>query len=1081
MMNALTPEEVLAERKLLRPPPHAEARSPVLSLLLLHDREFELLAHALLDAESEGNADYDRARLLHEGSDRGRDILLYKNTRLTGVVQCKRKAKRLGLPEIQAEILRFTLHAARNPELLPSGETLSYALWTAFNLTEEAGDFFYDIRARDRLLKGLTASDVERARSGYKTLTPPESETDADAEVALALRIASRLQLQHVGPEHIWKRLAEKQLVRRAFFRLPDDGCARAEVFEIDSLVQTYRSALLQEVLGGKADPHVPRISLKTSFEDFLNEDAQMFVLVAGSGQGKTSWSARLVEKPPVLWSVDMIRADDIAPQDVHFAATLTRLLRAGRMPAIPLDSLQQAVWDWIDTGNRIFIIDGLDRVGASAQEALPRWLRQSARQTASSRVRLVLTSREEAWRSLAVTADWPSGRVYKGEASRTSVDLGPLDRLEAEEIYAAYGVSKNDHAGAHLSSPSLIKQFSLLKAAAKQGVVTRADVIAADASSLERELGRSPKVGTIAAAQLLKRIGELLLNSPDGWIPVEELTTQSATAASAADQLLLLDRARIKELRLRLSSDDLIEHLLGRALDPVTAGKMLQAGREASLFIGGVASMVARLEGDGKAAEALDTILAGAKPGAAPVLEAASRSIVELRNPAQFLEAARSAIALWNEGNLFLHVSHLKSLLEDSRIPAAQRLRLMLGLAHFEDVDDWREKYWFQPELGGRIVTPFASAAEAAVEEDPEGTFSDLVAALDADSDATKAVAAFLLRAAAFAAPGPTVSAAWQEQGAGRDAVFDIVSSTVPGAAITVLAELVPHEAEAAAIVPRLRQLAESPGFGTSRVQGTVDDAVSAAALLLSFPLPPTIEVQLLVISLSRRKDEALRLRLLELWPAVHDNDYWAALAVSGANRERLLEELLRGSDRDHDRAYVLARISPAALAGADIGDSILMLGELARESGEAARTVAAALEMLLYACAPATDPEGALLELALELAKSPDDAVRGKLIYYAGSPVRRSEIPPGEVERRERILEMLVDHETGGTLPQLTWKLAESADERPDPVSHGLRLIKIFGLEPVRESIVSMSVIPYIRGYLEDLEAGTIGRCAD
>ncbi|HEX8466795.1 MAG TPA: hypothetical protein VF620_03200 [Allosphingosinicella sp.] len=207
-------------------------------------------------------------------------------------------------------------------------------------------------------------------------------------------------------------------------------------------------------------------------------------------------------------------------------------------------------------------------------------------------------------------------------------------------------------------------------------------------------------------------------------------------------------------------------------------------------------------------------------------------------------------------------------------------------------------------------------------------------------------------------------------------------------------------------------------------------------------------------------------------MWPAVDNNDYWAALAVCGGDRERLLETLLRGSDPDHDRDYVLGRIAPEAVAGSDIGESLLLMGELARESKDHARTVGLAVEMLLYQIAPADDPEDALLELALELSESSHDEVRGKLIYYAGSPVRRSDVPAGEVERRERILQRLVDHETGGTLGQLMWKLAESADERPDPLSHGLRLTKIFGLDEVIAAIDRLSVIPYIRQYREGLE---------
>ena len=83
------------------------------------------------------------------------------------------------------------------------------------------------------------------------------------------------------------------------------------------------------------------------------------------------------------------------------------------------------------------------------------------------------------------------------------------------------------------------------------------------------------------------------------------------------------------------------------------------------------------------------------------------------------------------------------------------------------------------------------------------------------------------------------------------------------------------------------------------------------------------------------------------------------------------------------HDRAYLLDRISPGALAASDRTTIFRKLAEFAVSHPEEAYAVAGGVEKLLYVITPETDEGRALETLALELAASPDDVVRRQLLY--------------------------------------------------------------------------------------------------
>lgn len=205
----------------------------------------------------------------------------------------------------------------------------------------------------------------------------------------------------------------------------------------------------------------------------------------------------------------------------------------------------------------------------------------------------------------------------------------------------------------------------------------------------------------------------------------------------------------------------------------------------------------------------------------------------------------------------------------------------------------------------------------------------------------------------------------------------------------------------------------------------------------------------------------EALRAR----WANVSDDMYWPALSVLDSDEgSHRLAELIAGKETSRDRDSILkaGQVQQKILIDpAIVGPPLI---DYAKLSAEHSRIAAGLVEGMLYA---QPDPAPPSLEaLAWEFAKSEHDAARAQLIYYAGSRIRSSSSTPGEVARRERLLKILIDRETGPNVQILIWKVIESAPERPDPQRHLNELVRRFGKNMIKSSIGIYGMLPGAEG---------------
>ncbi|MHC2317560.1 hypothetical protein ACVIHC_004606 [Bradyrhizobium diazoefficiens] len=1035
---------------------HLVARSPALPLLELDDRHFEILAYLILSEKAGGSTFYDAVSLLRTGADKGRDVLLRRGV-VTGVVQCKRKADKIGRESLMIEILRFALYAVREPTLAPAAGT-RYEIWSASGLTERAREF---VEAPDTasLMRAELPALAGRARGNIVSLQPHAEEALNVSELTYAIDIAAGLVLQHVGPEAIASDLARFPHVRRQFFRSPDDGPARASVRDIDELVAKLRREQLEDLAASgryRPDNYVVRDALERTFADFLLDSRRLFVAVGGSGQGKTSWSARLLASPPDGRATLLIPAEQIVTTDRNPVDTIARLVTARPLGNVPQAEIDQSIWAWLDAGNRLLVVDGLDRVRANVREVLPIWLGSAIDMTRKVSVRLVLTARQEAWTLVHSQLPGFFEKLFRpknaNDEALSSHLLGDLGSEAAEEVYRAYGVSAAQHRGARLRSPSLIALFASLRAKVP-AVVTRLSILQAQQLEIEREL-RSAGIGAIVANKVLSWLGDQLRTSTDGWIAA----TDELIFADPLEILVAADRLILQNGSLRLDSDDLAELLLARRLTLEAITRGLNEDRTDPIFMGAVSLAIAMSESDGGADAALGALLDGAPPGRSGRLEAAAEAILELQSPDLIVHRIRQAVKLWNEPNNLLFVSNLGTMINEVALPGRTRFEFVMPLVNGEDEDDWRDKYW-RGDMPGRWITSFTTAIERSVSEAPESMLSEIVE-LSGSEDKTKSgVGRTLLYRAAELSPEPALNAAWSGQQKSPYA-FNVTSIAAPASAARFLATIELDSPAVANFVVRQLWVVAHREPAVEHRREHVEAVRDASDMMLSHISDPSLRAALLIVRLEAERSRQLLDELRALWSDIPDEFYWSALRVleSDEASERLVD-LMQG--KEPGRA-VEEIISAAQMQTTNIVNPAILAGPLlhyAKLSPQHSRAAARAVEGMLYTQPDPASPE--LEALAASLAASEDDETRVKLIYYAGSLIHRK-VTSGEIARRERLLEILIQHETGENVGTLVWKLIESAPERPEPQRHLNELVRRFGRDIVRGSIPMFRHLP-------------------
>lgn len=1028
--------------------PYYVAQEQALPLAHLSDRQFEVLAHLLLEADSLNQDDYDSSLLLAYGADEGRDVVLYQGELPVGVVQCKRYASSIGMGDVLKELFKFLLFALRDPSLMPQAKDFRYEFWTARELTKEAGKFFKEPRRYFDEHASTLGEHVAAARKACKSLQQPSVHgTSPEEEARQAMEIARGLRFAHIGQKEISRRLLTHTQVRRWFFRGSVDAPSSPSTTQVEALVeQLARQSTDHHTRSGNlgSGTYVPSTVVAHDFTRFLESGERLFVLTGGSGHGKTTWAAHLLVSPPPGWKVLLIKGEDIAATDVHVAETLSRLLRAHAIPEeLTGADMTAAVWRWLDCANRLLVVDGLDRVSAQVRDRVPTWIQDSLVALARYPSRLVLTSRNEEWRRISnCMAHLVPQPCY----------LGLLSDEDAANLYRAYGLPPVHHQRP-LRTPSLIRRLSELKVELG-GTVTRARL-------LERSINRRKDVlaytfGEFAVERAFVELSRALAEVPDVRVRASDFqndtTLRILDALQREDVLVSLpDKLPRKASNgLRPESDDVAEYLIALELDCLEALDAVAGGRTDPIFMGAIA-IAPQLSGrEPELAPLLEAVLARIHEGMGTWYELAARIMIEVEDHRGHLPVLRRIFDAWKWSNFALLASNLHELMDDLRLPLEERFDLLMRIAHLEETDDWRWKFWVYPDEPGRMVTPFARMMCETVRSQPVECLRLLEELLGRSlDDVRRAVASALLFEAAAVALPETLLSCMRLGEVGYELRANLAYLYPLGflqhalrcvrVSVAAIDDVVDHFCKAF-----LRVTTEA---------GQESVAVGAAIVdeLLTLASPGRARLRLLLCSLTVRPD---RNHLDELFGSLHTlhwSDIWWLVKVAGADADVPLRAVFSGKLDQHVPYGRLARLDPWAVPPEHWPLVATLLAEFIDAPDRRARRAASeALEMILRKLEQEPQHEGlylAFMAIALKLAADPEGNVRTPLLYYgAGTKARRPQ--PAYVEScRADLVAVLVEAEDGTTLDILRQKFHEADPSDPRIASMLRELAQRFG----------------------------------
>jgi hypothetical protein len=462
------------EMSQVRPVEDVEAGARSFPYPLLEARDFERLVYLLFRDGLTHEDFYDRATPAIEGADKGRDILLRRNEKPVGVVQCKGRGTKIGAKAAVREAVKFVLLAFDDPDFDGGFDGFHYILALSRDPAKDTLDLF---DAPGRWIERNRA-DLENALRSlsrdYKRLADVHSAALL-SKVEAGLRALRFTLLRPADLDSCL--LAAPDTFRHGFFRprmvvanLDQVSTAVAEGIRAAAPSPTRPlepeqrlrlaadlTALMAERLSlagiYKRGRTIPRDAFEWELQRFLGSGASIFPVIGMSGVGKSSAMAELAERddsglPPRL----LVRGTDIANGHGSIADLLELLPWAEAGCEL---SPGKAVQSLFPSANEplLLIIDGLNEAGMDPSLIRTRWLPNTLAWLSRRNVKVLLSCRPELWSSLEMAVPTallhlppppkpsPAQLVEPSRAStREAFGLGDFTRDEAAEALQAYG-----------------------------------------------------------------------------------------------------------------------------------------------------------------------------------------------------------------------------------------------------------------------------------------------------------------------------------------------------------------------------------------------------------------------------------------------------------------------------------------------------------------------------------------------------------------------------------------------------------------------------------------------------------------
>lgn len=287
MAKIISDQQIEQEANAGYKPRTIESGMTALPLIELGDREFELLSYLLIKHEiSDGkHIDFTNITLMQGVGERGRDCVLYKKDKISGIVQCKKLAGRLSRPMLLKEIIKFLLFYLLDKSLIPNPKKFSYILFVAHDLSEPALMLLnsHKVEIQKEISSGEFDSYVKQVCDDYESFLqfrqkPPVKDV---------LKVFKQISLSYANSVELTSRIYRYNELTSLFFKT-------ISIIDIDAADKTMRKALddygvrfltdddlkaVQERIGNIDEEHRVRLGIA----DFFGLSNDFFRFIQGS------------------------------------------------------------------------------------------------------------------------------------------------------------------------------------------------------------------------------------------------------------------------------------------------------------------------------------------------------------------------------------------------------------------------------------------------------------------------------------------------------------------------------------------------------------------------------------------------------------------------------------------------------------------------------------------------------------------------------------------------------------------------------------------------------------------------------
>lgn len=201
-------------------PTPTDASFQSLPLSMLSDRDFEILCYKLVNREIESGVfnTSDKVALMQGVGDRGRDCSLYLDSIPNGVIQCKKYAARLTLPQVLKELIKLLLHSILDPSLIPTPKNFTYHIYCSNDCNEKALNLIYGFHHQIEI--HIENGDIEKYAIGmsedYETFNKFRDAMPLN-ELYLLLRSIS---VRFSGGSNLSGRISKHTDILQGFFNI---------------------------------------------------------------------------------------------------------------------------------------------------------------------------------------------------------------------------------------------------------------------------------------------------------------------------------------------------------------------------------------------------------------------------------------------------------------------------------------------------------------------------------------------------------------------------------------------------------------------------------------------------------------------------------------------------------------------------------------------------------------------------------------------------------------------------------------------------------------------------------------------